>query len=280
MLYENGLDRVVCREFNIKTGEPDLTAWKEMVARIKGREKVVKVGIVGKYVRLHDAYLSIVESLYHASFEANVKVDISWVDSEDITDETASSLLGHLDGILVPGGFGDRGIEGKITACKFARENNVPYFGICLGMQIAVIEFARNVCNIEKAHSREFLSDGKNLVIDLMPDQQGNIPKGGTMRLGSYPCKIKENSVMYKAYKQENIKERHRHRYEFNNDFKQELEDCGLFVSGTSPDGKIVETVEIPLNDFFVGVQFHPEFKSRPNKAHPLFLEFIKSTIK
>jgi CTP synthase len=278
MLHENGLDKVVCRELKLKTPEPDLKAWAEMVERIKTRDKCVRIAIVGKYIKLHDAYLSVAESLRHAGYDLGAKVDIKWVDSEEISEETVDSILSDCAGILVPGGFGNRGIEGKIRTAKYARENNVPYFGICLGMQIAVIEFARNVCGIKDANSREFDPKSKHLVIDLMPDQR-NVPKGGTMRLGKYPCSIKPGTMMEKAYGRLEISERHRHRYEFNNDFKDQLEKCGLIVSGTSPDKYIVETIEIPDKDFFVGCQFHPEFKSRPNKPHPLFLEFVRAAI-
>ncbi len=281
MLHENGLDRVVCRALNLKTPEPDLTQWQNMLLRMRACTKEVSIAIVGKYVRLKDAYLSVAEALSHAGYEAGVKVAFHWVDSEElISDEAAQRFLKRCQGILVPGGFGDRGIEGKIRACKFARENNIPYFGICLGMQIAVIEFARNVCGIADATSREFAQKKETLVIDFMQGQDGNIKKGGTMRLGSYPCKIVKGSIMKRVYGAEETTERHRHRYEFNNTFRDEMQKNGLLVSGTSPDDHIVEVVEYPKNDFFVGVQFHPEFKSRPNKAHPLFLEFVKSAEK
>ena len=207
-------------------------------------------------------------------------MEIDWVDSEQITDENAGQMLGHADGIILPGGFGDRGIEGMIAACRYARENNVPYFGICLGMQIAVIEYARNVCGLTGANSREFTPENPYCVIDLMPDQQGNLPKGGTMRLGRYPCVIKAGSKMFEAYGKAEIGERHRHRYEFNNQFRKQIEDAGLTVSGSSPDGRLVETVEITDRDFYIGVQFHPEFKSRPNRAHPLFKSFIAASLK
>lgn len=280
MLHENGIDDVVCRELSLKADKPNLTSWETMVNKIKNRDKSVTIAIVGKYVKLHDAYLSVMEALYHAGYEYGAKVKIKWIDSEDITKENVKDILCDVNGILVPGGFGDRGIEGKITACCYARENNVPYFGICLGMQIAVIEFARSVCKISDAHSREFDELTKNAVIDLMPDQRGIVDKGSTMRLGSYPCKIAPNTKMQKAYNKDLIDERHRHRYEFNNDYKETLQNSGLTISGTSPDGHIVETVEINDNDFFVGVQFHPEFKSRPNNPHPLFLEFVKASLK
>ena len=279
MLHKNGFDKVVCRELGLETKEPDLTSWLEMLDRIKNRDKTVKIAIVGKYVRLRDAYLSVVESLSHAGYESGAIVDIKWIESEDVNESTVDEMLSDCSGILVPGGFGDRGIEGKIRACQYAREHDVPYFGICLGMQIAVIEFARHVCKISDANSREFCENGQNLVIDFMPDQYSNIPKGGTMRLGSYPCKIKADSIMEQSYQKNFISERHRHRYEFNNVFKDRMEAAGFRVSGTSPDGNIVETMEIPEKSFFVGVQFHPEFKSRPNRAHPLFLSFVKASI-
>lgn len=278
MLHENGLDHVVCRALHLETAEPDLIKWQEMLSRMNACTEEVEIAIVGKYVKLQDAYLSVVEALSHAGYETGVKVNVHWVDSEDISDdETAKRLLEHCKGILVPGGFGDRGIEGKIRACKFARDNNVPYFGICLGMQIAVIEFARNVCKIMDATSREFTTENNNLVIDFMPGQDGNIRKGGTMRLGTYPCKIKEDTILQRVYGTNLIGERHRHRYEFNNAYRKQMEEKGLLISGTSPDDRIVEVIEYPNNDFFVAVQFHPEFKSRPNKAHPLFVEFVKA---
>jgi CTP synthase len=278
-LHRNGLDSVVCRELNLKTSEPDLTSWEDMLTRIRDRKNTIEIGIVGKYIRLHDAYLSVVESLYHAGFHVGTKVRIKWIDSEDVTDESASRLLASCNGILIPGGFGTRGIEGKIAACKYARERNVPYLGICLGMQIAVIEYARTVCGLPGADSGEFDRGGTDMVIDLMPDQIGTTQKGGTMRLGSYPCKVAPGSLLFNAYQMEEIAERHRHRYEFNNDYRELMEESGLSVTGTSPDGRIVEVVEVPKNDFFVGVQFHPEFKSRPNRAHPLFVEFVNASV-
>ena len=251
-----------------------------MLDRIRRRNKEVTIAIVGKYVKLHDAYLSIMEALHHAGYENSAKIRLCWVDAEELTDDNAAEFLSDCDGILVPGGFGDRGIEGKIKAARYARENNIPYFGICLGMQIAVIEFARHVAGLDGANSSEFDPEGRYSVIDLMPDQQGNIPKGGTMRLGSYPCKIKPGTIMARAYQSGMISERHRHRYEFNNRYREILQQAGLLISGTSPDGYIVETIEIPQNDFFIGVQFHPEFKSRPNRAHPLFREFVAAALK
>jgi CTP synthase len=280
MLEKSGFSDVVCRELHINAPAPDMKEWRDMIDRIKGRNKEVTIAIVGKYVRLHDAYLSVAEALRHAGYELKARVNIKWVDSETINDENAADAFSDVSGILVPGGFGCRGIEGKISACKYARENNVPYFGICLGMQIAVIEFTRDVCGISDANSGEFDSDTSHKVIDFMPDQNENIDKGGTMRLGAYPCKIKSGTMMEKCYGTELIYERHRHRYEFNNDYKELLLKNGLIIGGTSPDGRIVETIELPQNGFFVGVQYHPEFKSRPNRAHPLFLGFIKASLK
>lgn len=280
MLEKSKLSEVVCRELNLDISKPDMKEWIDMIERIKSRKDEIKIAIVGKYVKLHDAYLSVAEALRHGGYENSCIVDIDWIEAEDLTDEkTCARLLKDADGILVPGGFGDRGVEGKILACKYARENNVPYFGICLGMQIAVIEYARNVLGYKDATSSEFDPDSKHCVIDLMPDQHGNIPKGGTMRLGAYPCKIAKDSLMRKAYGEDLIQERHRHRYEFNNVYREELEKAGLRVTGTSPDDRLVEAVEIPANDFFIAVQYHPEFKSRPNRAHAIFREFVKSSL-
>ena len=279
MLERNGLSDVVCRELQLHTDPPDMKEWREMVDRIKNRSKETSVAIVGKYVRLHDAYLSVVESLHHAGFELQAHVNIKWVDSETVTDENAAEIFHDVRGIVVPGGFGSRGIEGKIAACRYARENNVPYLGLCLGMQIAVIEFARDVCGLADAHSGEFDSNTPHKVIDFMPDQSEDIDKGGTMRLGAYPCKIQPGTVLSRCYNADLISERHRHRYEFNNDYRDLMIEKGLVIGGTSPDGRIVETVELPGNDFFVGVQYHPEFKSRPNRAHPLFLGFVKAAL-
>ena len=278
MLESQNFSDVVCRELGIDAPPPDLTSWKEMLGRIENRPNKTAIAIVGKYVKLHDAYLSVAEALRHGGYENESKVEILWVDSETVNDANADELLGAADGILVPGGFGNRGIEGKIAACRYAREHNVPYLGICLGMQIAVIEFARNVASIKDADSSEFAPDA-NCVIDLMPDQHGNIPKGGTMRLGAYTCDIKDGTMLSNAYGEKEIRERHRHRWEFNNEYRERLTDAGLVISGTSPDGRLVEAVELADNDFFVGVQFHPEFKSRPNHAHPLFREFIKASL-
>jgi len=280
MLEKSGFSDVVCRELHLNTPAPDMKEWRDMIDRIKGRSREVTIAIVGKYVRLHDAYLSVAEALRHAGYEQKARVNIKWVDSETVNEETASDIFSDVSGILVPGGFGCRGIDGKIIACKYARENNVPYFGICLGMQIAVIEFTRDVCGIADANSGEFDSDTPHKVIDFMPDQNENIDKGGTMRLGAYPCVIKPGTMMEKCYGTAQISERHRHRYEFNNEYRELLCKNGLVIGGMSPDGRIVETIELPQNDFFVGVQYHPEFKSRPNRAHPLFLGFVKASLK
>jgi len=280
MLHEQHMDNVVCRKLNLDHADIDLTQWQNMVQSIYSRKGEVKIGLVGKYVKLHDSYLSIVESLNHASFVAGRNLKIEWIDSDFITKDSAPKVFEGVDGIIVPGGFGDRGVEGMILACQYARENKIPYFGICLGMQIAVIEYARNVLGYADAHSREFAENSEHCVIDLMEGQKG-VQKGGTMRLGKYPCKIKKDTMLHKAYGQDNIEERHRHRYEFSNQFREEMEKKGLILSGTSPNDKLVEAVELPAseNRFFVGVQFHPEFKSRPNKAHPLFVEFVKASI-
>lgn len=279
MLEKKNFSAVVCRELGITTPEPDLRDWMKMLDMIKGRNREVNIGLVGKYVQLHDAYLSVAESLRHAGYPLEAYVNISWIDSETLTEENYREILSPLDGILVPGGFGGRGIEGMILAAKYARENNVPYFGICLGMQIAVIEFTRNVAEIKDANSGEFDEICKNKVIDFMPGQSDNIDKGGTLRLGSYPCVIAPNTTMERCYKTNLINERHRHRYEFNNNFRDILTEKGLTISGTSPDGRLVETVELSDRPFFVGVQFHPEFKSRPDKPHPLFLGFVAASL-
>ncbi len=279
MLEKAGFSAVVCRELGIEAREPDLREWRALVERIEHREKEVRIGLVGKYVQLHDAYLSVAEALRHAGYELNSKIDIEWIDSEGITEENCREKLFGLDGIIVPGGFGGRGIEGMILSAKYARENGIPYFGICLGMQVAVIEFARHVAGIADANSGEFDELCRHKVIDFMPGQSENIDKGGTLRLGAYPCAIAPDSTMYRCYGRELISERHRHRYEFNNDYREQLCGCGLRLSGLSPDGRLVETVELSGLPFFVGVQFHPEFKSRPNKAHPLFLGFIKAAL-
>jgi CTP synthase len=280
MLKKQNMCNTVCRLLNINCPETDLTEWNEMLEKIQNRNKKVTIGLVGKYVQLHDAYLSVAEALRHAGYELGAVVNIKWIDSETINDSTIVSILSDVDGVIVPGGFGDRGVEGMILAANYCRKNNVPYLGICLGMQIAVISFARYVAGLKNANSGEFDADNQYKVIDFLPDQNDNVAKGGTLRLGAYPCKIKAGTKMAECYGCEKISERHRHRYEFNNDFREVLENAGLTISGTSPDDYIVETIEISANKFYVGVQFHPEFKSRPNKAHPLFVGFVKASLK
>ena len=250
-----------------------------MVSAIKNRSKSVTIGLVGKYVQLHDAYLSVAEALRHAGFFLDAKVSIRWIDSELVTAETVESTLAGLDGILVPGGFGSRGIEGMILAAQYAREKNIPYFGICLGMQVAVIEYARHVLGIADANSGEFAPEGLHKVIDYMPGQSDAVDKGGTLRLGSYPCFIRPGTTMERCYGVGEISERHRHRYEFNNEYREALAAAGLTLSGLSPDGQLVETVELSDRPFYVGVQYHPEFKSRPNKPHPLFKGFVAAAL-
>ena len=280
MLHSNGLDDVVVQKLQLDVPPADLTEWKDVVSRIASRSRTCTIALVGKYVKLHDAYLSVMESLYHAGFENDSQVEIKWVDSEELQNQAdCACAFADVDGIILPGGFGDRGIEGMIQAAQYAREHNVPYFGICLGMQIMVIEFARNVLGYQDANSSEFTPEGAHNVIDLMADQQGNIPKGGTMRLGQYPCKVLPGTKMAACYGTELISERHRHRYEFNNLYRDALEGAGLVISGTSPDGRLVETVELPGRPFHLGAQFHPEFKSRPNHAHPLFKAFIAASL-
>lgn len=279
MLEKEGLADIACKRLNLVCGEPNLTDWQQMVDKHKNLTNSVTIALVGKYVELHDAYLSIVESLKHGGLENGADVTIKWVNSEHIDDDNIKNFLSKVDGILVPGGFGDRGIEGKISAVKFARENKIPYFGICLGMQMAVIEFARNIAGLKGAHSSEFDSESAYPVIDLMPEQRDVDEKGGTMRLGLYPCKIKEGSKAFEIYNDELIYERHRHRYEVNNEFRDLLVEKGLKLSGLSPSEKLVEIVELENHPWFVGVQFHPEFKSRPNRPHPLFVGFIKAAL-
>jgi CTP synthase len=279
MLEEQRFSDIVCRELGIRAPDPDLSEWRDMLKRIASREKSVRIGLVGKYVKLHDAYFSIAQALGHAGYETGAKVEIAWIEAEDVTAATAASALSGCNGILVPGGFGERGVDGKIQAAKYARENNVPYLGICLGMQVAVIEFARNALGLSRAHSSEFDAESQDRIIDLMADQHGNVPKGGTMRLGAYPCKVLPGSALHGAYGEDLIHERHRHRYEFNNDYREAVTKAGMTVCGLSPDGRLVEAVEIAANDFFVGVQYHPEFKSRPNRAHPLFRAFVSKAL-
>ena len=281
MLEEAGLARIAMRELSLSEAihKKDLTEWEQMLRRIENSHQTVKIALVGKYVRLHDSYLSVAEALSHGGWENGAKVEIDWVDSEQVKPDTVEELLGKADGVILPGGFGNRGIEGMILSAQYAREHKVPYFGICLGMQIAAIEFARNVLGWKDANSREFAPDGARCVIDLMPDQQGNIPKGGTMRLGAYPCHVKEGTILERAYGQKDVEERHRHRYEFHNEYRDLYEAEQVVFSGLSPDGRLVEAMEIPAHPFYIGVQYHPEFKSRPNRAHPIFREFIRAAL-
>ena len=279
MLEKQGFSRIVCRELGLSVPEPDLRDWEAMVERIREAKKHVTIGLVGKYVQLHDAYLSVGEALRHAAYALGAEAEIRWIDSVTVTEDTAEELLSPCDGILVPGGFGSRGIEGMITAARYAREKGVPYLGLCLGMQIAVIEFARHVCGWADANSGEFDPDSAHKVIDFLPDQNDQVDKGGTLRLGAYPCRIAPGTRMAGCYGRDLIQERHRHRYEFMNEFREDLEKAGLVLSGTSPDGSIVETVELRDHPFYLGVQFHPEFKSRPNRPHPLFQGFIRAAL-
>ena len=277
MLEKSHFSEVVCERLGITAPRPKLDEWREMVQRIKSAKTQTEIALVGKYTELHDAYLSVTEALRHAGYSLGTHVSIRWVDSEKLTPDTVTQELEGADGIIVPGGFGGRGIEGMILAVKYARENKVPFFGICLGMQIAVIEYARNVCGITDADSGEFNEVCRNKVIDFMPGQSDSIDKGGTLRLGAYPCVIGEGTTMHRCYGKDEISERHRHRYELNNDYRDALTKAGLTLSGISPDGRLVETVELTDRDFYVGVQFHPEFKSRLNRPHPLFYGFVSA---
>ena len=279
MLEKAGFSEVVCRELGIHAPAPDLGDWKDLVSRICSSRHVVDIGIVGKYVSLHDAYLSVAEALRHAGYACHAAVRIHWIDSEELEKRTSEEVLGSLKGILVPGGFGHRGIEGMIKAAQYAREHDIPFLGICLGMQVAVIEFARHQAGIPNADSGEFNELCPHKVIDFVPGQSRDIDKGGTLRLGAYPCSIEEGTVMEACYGRSEIHERHRHRYEFNNDYRKVLQECGLTLSGLSPDGSLVEAVELSDRPFYVGVQFHPEFKSRPNNPHPLFLGLVKAAL-
>ena len=273
------LAHVVCKRLGIDCPEPDLKDWEAMVDAWKHPEKEVTVALVGKYVQLHDAYLSVVEALKHAAVANRAEVHIKWVDSELVSSYNAAEVLGDVDGILVPGGFGDRGIEGKITAIQYARENNVPFLGLCLGMQMAIVEFARHVLGYADAHSSELNPATTHPFIHIMPDQHGITDLGGTLRLGAYKCILDPNSKAYQLYGTREIDERHRHRYEVNNDYRQELVENGMSLCGVSPDGRIVEMIELDSHPWFVATQAHPEFKSRPNKCHPLFRGFIEAAL-
>ena len=279
MLEKSHFSGIVCRELGIWAPDIEMTEWNEMLGRVKNPKSTVTIGLVGKYVQLHDAYLSVAEALRHAGYALESRVDIRWIDSETITSENVGEALAGCSGIIVPGGFGIRGIEGMILTANYCREKNIPYFGICLGMQISVIAFARFVAGMADANSGEFDPESTHKVIDFLPDQNDDVDKGGTLRLGAYPCCIAPGTQMERAYGKAQISERHRHRYEFNNEFRDALTEAGLQISGTSPDGRLVETVELPTPGFYVGVQYHPEFKSRPNKPHPLFTAFIRAAL-
>lgn len=283
LMEQEGLDHIALKKLGLADRPVDLSDWKDMVARIHNAKGVTRIALVGKYVKLHDAYLSVVEALSHAGYAYGTKIDIRWVNSEEIEENKPdlSEVFKDIDGIIVPGGFGYRGIEGKIEAIRYARENKIPYLGLCLGMQCAVIEFARNVCGMKKANSSEFIPDTPYPVIDLMSDQEDVTEKGGTMRLGIYPCKLKDGTKARTLYdNKEIIYERHRHRYEVSNELRPILEKAGLVISGTSPDGRLVEIIELKDHPYFEATQAHPEFKSRPNRPHPLFLGFIEAALK
>lgn len=282
MLHKEGLDNVAVKKLGLECGEPDLADWNEMLEAIRNPVRTVKIAMVGKYVELHDSYISVNEALKHGGIETRSAVDIHWIDSETLQPEDADldAVLGDMDGILVPGGFGSRGIEGKIKAANYARTHGIPYLGICLGMQVAIIEFARNVLGLKDANSAEIDPETTNPVIDIMPEQRNVQEMGGTMRLGQYPCVLNPESKSYQLYGASMIYERHRHRYEVNNDYREEFANHGVIFAGTSPDNHIVEMMEIPSHPWFVACQFHPEFKSRPNRPHPLFRGFVSAAAK
>ena len=273
------LAAVACESLHLDCPEPDLKDWEAMVDALRHPNKNVKIALVGKYIALHDAYISVVEALKHGGIASRATVEIKWVDSEELTEETVNELLGDVSGILVPGGFGSRGVEGKILAAKYARENKVPYLGLCLGMQVAIIEFARHVCGFNDAHSIELDPNTTHPVIALLPDQDGVEDIGGTLRLGSYPCVLDKTSKAYELYGTEHIEERHRHRYEVNNDFRSALVEKGMKLCGISPDNRIIEMIELPDHPWFIATQAHPELKSRPNRPHPLFKGFVEAAI-
>lgn len=279
LMLQEGLDKVVLKKLNLKSTTPDIERWNKFVHRHKNPKTEITIGLIGKYVELQDSYKSILEAFIHAGAENEVKVNIESVHSEYINNDNVKLKLGHLDGVLVAPGFGERGIEGKIDAVKYVRENNVPFFGICLGMQMAVIEFARNVLNINDADSTEMNPDTINPVIDLMEEQKSITDKGGTMRLGAWACDLKMGSKVRDIYKAESIKERHRHRYEFNSDYKSQMEDAGMLATGLNPDTGLVEIIELPNHPWFIGVQYHPEYKSTVANPHPLFVAFVKSAL-
>lgn len=279
LLAKQNLDKLVIKKLNLTCSEADLREWEELVAKVKGIDKKVKIGLVGKYVELPDAYLSLIESLNHAGIYHNTEPDIKWINAEDVEKEGADKYLKDVDAILVPGGFGGRGIEGKIATAKYARENRIPYLGICLGLQSAVIEFARHVCNLKGAHSIEFDANSPHPVIHLMPNPENEFNELGVMRLGAYPCNLVEGTLAHKLYNSEQVQERHRHKYEINNQYRDILEEKGMIISGVSPDGNVAEIVEITDHPWFIACQFHPEYKSRPNRPHPLFVGFLEAAL-
>jgi CTP synthase len=278
-LQEQGMDQIVCDHLKLATNDPDMTEWKALVEKVTNLSGKVRIGLVGKYVELQDAYLSVVEALKHAGYAFDADVEVKWINANEVTRENVAELLDDVDGVLVPGGFGDRGVEGKIEATRYARETKKPFLGICLGMQLATIEYARNVLGYDDAHSSEFVPETKHPIIDLLPEQKDVEDLGGTLRLGLYPCRVTEGTKAFAAYEEKVVYERHRHRYEFNNHFRQEMEEAGFVFSGTSPDGRLVEIVELKDHPWFVASQFHPEFISRPNRPQPLFRDFVKASI-
>ena len=279
MLEEQNLADIVCEKTGLEIRKPDLSEWQQVVDNIKASTKPVNIALVGKYVALHDAYLSVSEALYHGGFENHAKVNIQWIDSEGLENANLDEVFKDTDGIILPGGFGDRGIEGMISVATYARQKQIPYLGICLGMQIAAIAFARSALGLKDANSFEFDPQSKHTIIDFMEDQSNDIRKGGTMRLGSYPCSLRANTNIWSCYKKDMIDERHRHRYEFNNEYRSEFERNDMMIVGTSPDKQLVEAIEYKNHPFYIGVQYHPEFKSRPNRPHPLFVGLVKASL-
>ncbi|MED3561663.1 CTP synthase [Bacillus xiapuensis] len=279
-LQEQNMDQIVCDHLKLVTPEADMTEWTALVDKVLHLSSKTRIGLVGKYVELQDAYISVVEAMRHAGYAFDADVEIKWINAEHVNAENVDELLSDVDGVLVPGGFGDRGIEGKIEATRYARENKKPFLGICLGMQLATVEFARNVLGHKDAHSAEFVPETNYPIIDLLPEQKDVEDLGGTLRLGLYPARLAEGTKAFSAYEEKVIYERHRHRYEFNNQFRQEMEEAGLIFSGTSPDGRLVEIIELKDHPWFVASQFHPEFISRPNRPQPLFRDFIRATLK
>lgn len=279
MLEEQNLADIVCEKTGLEIRKPDLSEWQQVVYNIKASTKPVNIALVGKYVALHDAYLSVSEALYHGGFENHAKVNIQWIDSEGLENANLDEVFKDTDGIILPGGFGDRGIEGMISVATYARQKQIPYLGICLGMQIAAIAFARSALGLKDANSFEFDPQSKHTIIDFMEDQSNDIRKGGTMRLGSYPCSLRADTNIWSCYKKDMIDERHRHRYEFNNEYRSEFERNDMMIVGTSPDKQLVEAIEYKNHPFYIGVQYHPEFKSRPNRPHPLFVGLVKASL-